>query len=73
LAPHLEFVADPESQKLHGRENARAFATIVLAGFRGFMLDYCASRDHKRLDLAVDLWLRSLDTIQMTLNKKARK
>jgi hypothetical protein len=27
------------------------------------MLDYCATRDRKRLDRAVNLWLRALDPI----------
>lgn len=59
----LEFVAAPLIRKGQTREEARAFATIVIAGFRGFMLDYCASHDRRRVDRAVDLWLDSLDTI----------
>ncbi len=59
----LEFVASPLIRKGQPSEQARAFATIVIAGFRGFMLDYCASRDRTRVDRAVDLWLASLDTI----------
>lgn len=69
----LEFVADPQLQKSHGRQDARAFATIVLAGFRGFMLDFCATRDRKRLDRAVDLWLRSLDTIHLNRSPKVKE
>jgi AcrR family transcriptional regulator len=61
----LEFVAEPMIRKGHPRAEARAFATIVIAGFRGFMLDYCASHDRERIDRAVDLWLRSLDTISL--------
>jgi AcrR family transcriptional regulator len=45
------------------RAGARAVATVVLAGFRGFMLDYCASADRARLDRAVRLWLRALDSL----------
>jgi AcrR family transcriptional regulator len=59
----LEFVAAPLIRKGHANEQARAFATIVIAGFRGFMLDYCASRDRTRVDRAVEMWLASLDTI----------
>jgi AcrR family transcriptional regulator len=40
------------------REQASIFATAILAGFRGFMLDYCATHDRGRIDRAVDLWLR---------------
>jgi AcrR family transcriptional regulator len=61
----LEFLAIPLCRKGYGKSEARAFATIVLAGFRGFMLDYCASRDRQRLDRALDLWLRGLDAIPL--------
>ncbi len=65
----LEFVAEPLIRKGQTRSEARALATIVIAGFRGFMLDYCASRDRERVDRAVDLWLRSLDTISQKLEE----
>jgi AcrR family transcriptional regulator len=65
----LEFVAEPLIRRGETRSEARAFATIIIAGFRGFMLDYCASRDRERIDRAVDLWLRSLDTISPKLEE----
>jgi AcrR family transcriptional regulator len=65
----LEFVAEALIRKGQTRSEARAFATIVIAGFRGFMLDYCASRDRERVDRAVDLWLDSLDTISPKLEE----
>ena len=65
----LEFVAEPLIRKGQTRSEARALATIVIAGFRGFMLDYCASRDRERVDRAVDLWLDSLDTISPKLEE----
>lgn len=43
------------------RDDARAYATLTIAGFRGFMLDLCATHDRARIDRAVDLWLRILD------------
>ena len=61
----LEFLAAPLIAKGHSQAEARAHASIVLAGFRGFMLDYCASRDRQRLDRAVELWLASLDHIPL--------
>ena len=61
----LEFISEPLVRGGHPRTEARAFATVVLAGFRGFLLDYCASRDRERVDRAVELWLRSLDTISL--------
>lgn len=59
----VEFVAAPLIRKGRSPEDARAFATIVISGFRGFMLDYCAAHDRERTDRAVDLWLDSLNTI----------
>jgi AcrR family transcriptional regulator len=61
----LRFVADPLHREGYAPDQARAFATVVLAGFRGFMLDYCTTRDRKRLDHAVGLWLRTLDSISL--------
>lgn len=59
----LRFVGDPLCREGYERREARAFATIALAGLRGFMLDYCSTRDRKRLDRAVGMWLRTLDSI----------
>jgi AcrR family transcriptional regulator len=44
-----------------GRDEARAHATLLIAGFRGFLLDLCATHDRARIDRAVDLWLDTLD------------
>jgi len=46
-----------------GRREARMMATCVLAGFRGFMLDQCATHDSERIGEAVNLWLASLDEV----------
>jgi AcrR family transcriptional regulator len=35
----------------------RSFATMLIAGFRGFMLDLLASGDRKRVNDAFDRWL----------------
>lgn len=59
----LKLVAGPLQREGYTRSQARAFATIVLAGFRGFMLDYCTTHDRERLDRGVGLWLRTLDSI----------
>jgi AcrR family transcriptional regulator len=59
----LQLMTDQLCRQGHSRSEARAFATVVLAGMRGFMLDYCNTHDRKRLDRAVALWLRSLDSI----------
>ena len=59
----LEFLSRPMLAKGASLAEARGFATVVVAGFRGFLLDLCASRDCKRVNRAVEMWLRSLDTI----------
>jgi AcrR family transcriptional regulator len=61
----LEFLSAPHLARGSPLTLARAYATVVLAGFRGFMLDYSASRDRVRVDAAVELWLDSLDAIQL--------
>jgi AcrR family transcriptional regulator len=43
------------------REVARTMSTVILAGFRGFMLDYCATRDIKRIQKALAFWARALE------------
>ena len=42
------------------RRQARALATLLIAGFRGFLLDLLATHDRVRIDRAVDLWLSLL-------------
>jgi AcrR family transcriptional regulator len=42
------------------RDDARALATLLIAGFRGFLLDLLATHDRARVDRAVDLWLSFL-------------
>ena len=59
----LQLIADPLCREGYKRGEARAFATIILAGLRGFMLDYCTTRDRKRLDRAVGLWLANLESM----------
>jgi AcrR family transcriptional regulator len=69
----LGFLAAPLLKKGYAESEARAHATIVLAGFRGFLLDYCASRDRERVDRAVELWLNALDTIPLAKEISAAK
>ena len=65
----LGFVAAPALAAGAPAPVARTYATIVLAGFRGFILDLCATRDRDRIDVAVNAWLDSLDSF---LPKEAR-
>jgi AcrR family transcriptional regulator len=39
------------------RARSRALGTLLIAGFRGFLLDLLATHDRARVDRAVDLWL----------------
>jgi AcrR family transcriptional regulator len=42
------------------RREADALATLLIAGFRGFLLDLLATHERERIDRAVDLWLSLL-------------
>jgi AcrR family transcriptional regulator len=57
----LAFIAQPMIASGWKPEEAQAYATIVLAGFRGFLLDLCTTHQYKRVNRAVDVWLRMLD------------
>jgi AcrR family transcriptional regulator len=57
----LDFLSRPSLEAGYTREQARAWSTMVLAGFRGFLLDLCATRDRARIDAAVALWLDVMD------------
>jgi AcrR family transcriptional regulator len=57
----LQFMSQSLIRQGAKPEDARAFSTIVIAGFRGFLLDYCATRDRKRIDQAVEMWIDSLN------------
>ncbi len=53
----LLFITEPLVVQGWRRSEATAFATVLIAGYRGFMLDLCATRDRRRIDAAVDLWI----------------
>ncbi len=48
------------------RDDARALATVMIAGFRGLLLDLCATHDRARIDRAVDVWLSMLDAASLS-------
>ena len=56
----LDFMERPYVRDGLSRRDARVRATIVLAGFRGFLLDLCATGDFERVDRAVAAWLATL-------------
>ena len=59
----LTYIEAPYVTAGYSPAQARAIATVVLAGYRGFMLDLCATHDRARIDRAVDVWLRTLDLL----------
>ncbi len=59
----LSFLERPALRDGYSHTDARAIATVLLAGYRGFLLDLCATRDRKRLARAVDLWILTLDAM----------
>jgi len=59
----LEFLSEPLLREGASETQARAYATLVIAGCRRFMLDYCASHDRARGDRAVEMWIASLNTM----------
>lgn len=59
----LRLIADPLCREGYARDEARAFATVMLAGLRGFMLDLCNTGDRKRVDRAVQMWLGVLEKL----------
>ena len=69
----LTFIEKPHVAAGHSRVDARAIATIVLAGYRGFMLDLCATHDRRRIDRAVDLWLDTLAALPSPKQARAER
>ncbi len=59
----LAFLAEPLIAGGESPEHARVVATIVLAGYRGFMLDFVATGDAKRIGAALDAWVDALDAL----------
>jgi AcrR family transcriptional regulator len=59
----VEYLAEPKLREGYARRDARAIATVILAGYRGFLLDLLARGDRKRVDRAVELWILALDAI----------
>jgi AcrR family transcriptional regulator len=53
----LDFLAPAYVRAGLSESDARARATIVLATFRGFLLDLCATGDEERVNRAVAYWI----------------
>ena len=59
----LEFTAKQLRKDGYQKREAELIATTILAGFRGFLLDLCATNDRSRVNRAVSAWLQSLDMV----------
>jgi AcrR family transcriptional regulator len=59
----LAFTAEQLSSEGYKRNEASLVATVVVAGFRGFLMDLCATHDRSRVNRAVTAWLKTLDSI----------
>ena len=66
----IAFFSEPLIAQGASKADARARATITLAGFRGFLMDLCATGDRKRIDRAVEMWL---DSSFITQNDKEKR
>ena len=58
----IDFIAMNYMRLGATKRDSRLRATMLLAGFRGFLLDLCATADYARVNGAVKMWLRSLDS-----------
>lgn len=43
---------------------ADAYSTLVIAVYRGAMLDYCATGNRARVNAAMELWFKSADLLE---------
>jgi len=59
----LDYLQPSALRDGYSKADARAIATVILAGYRGFLLDLCTTRDRRRIDRAVDIWIAALDRI----------
>jgi AcrR family transcriptional regulator len=59
----IAFIEEPLLREGVSPAQARSYATLVLSGFRGFMLDLCATEDRARIDAAIELWFRALQLL----------
>ncbi|MBV9102629.1 MAG: TetR/AcrR family transcriptional regulator [Candidatus Eremiobacteraeota bacterium] len=56
----LGFLERPALREGCSPSEARRRATVILAGYRGFLLDLCATHERKRVEGAVEAWIRTL-------------
>ena len=62
----IAYIEDPLVQAGFPPSESKAWATIVIATYRGFLLDLCATGDRARVDRAVEMWVRSLQVFEFS-------
>jgi AcrR family transcriptional regulator len=65
----LAFSVEQLRSEGHKSSDASLMATVVLAGFRGFLMDLCATHDRIRVNRAVTAWLKTLDAMAPSIRK----
>ena len=73
VAVWLDYLEPSALRDGYSKADARAIATIILAGFRGFLLDLCTTGDRRRIDRAVDLWIAALDALPAPKERRGGK
>jgi AcrR family transcriptional regulator len=66
----LRFISAPSIAAGAPRDDAFAFATMILAGFRGFLMDLVATRERERVNRGVELWLDMIDAASLAATNK---
>ena len=66
----LTFSAMQLREEGYKRSDATLLATVVVAGFRGFLMDLCATHDRTRVNRAVAAWLGTLNSIALPKKEK---
>ena len=64
----LDLMLESLKQRGFPREHAAAFATLMLAAYRGAMLDYSLTRDAERVEAAMELWFDMAERIEKNLS-----
>jgi AcrR family transcriptional regulator len=59
----LDYLEASARNNGYAPHDARAVATVLLGGYRGFLLDLCATHERERLSRAVELWIIALDAM----------
>jgi AcrR family transcriptional regulator len=59
----IAYIAAGKIGEVFRKREARAVATVLLAGYRGFLLDLLTTGERARINRAVEIWISALDAI----------